>query len=254
MASRLALLHDLDPEWAKQKVVPLLDWSIPEEAKGAWQGFLCFPWIRPSLWEAIRTPFLQAFDHLDALGPSKRNLAGLLPSIAIEGQDAISPREAAECLQKLGNEGRESVVIWIRRKLEGAEAQAASLWRDQIQPWLNKAWPKESLFRVSRVSVELAWAATLAREAFAEAVACVVQFVGPIERGEMILHAMQEPGLVEAEPSACLELINALTPDEPSYWFGDLGNFLDRVQSVSPRLTQDTRFRRLQDIAIRIGR
>ncbi len=70
----------------------------------------------------------------------------------------------------------------------------------------------------------------------------------------MILHAMQEPGLVEAEPSACLELINALTPDEPSYWFGDLGNFLDRVQSVSPRLTQDTRFRRLQDIAIRIGR
>ncbi len=85
VASRLPLLHDLDPEWTQDQVIPLFDWSNPEEAMGAWQGYLWSPWLRPPLWAAIKDHFLAAFDHVTALGGWKENLAALLASISIGG-------------------------------------------------------------------------------------------------------------------------------------------------------------------------
>lgn len=252
VASRLPLLHDLSPEWTEQIVIPLFDWRDPQEATGAWQGFLWSPWIRPSLWQHLKPHFLASFDHLDALGGSKSSLAGTFASIAIEGEAAISPLEAGECLRKLDDSGREAVAIWICQRLGGAEAQSGRLWRDRIQPWLERAWPKEPGLRGPGASTRLSWAATLAGDAFAEAAYCVSGLIGPSEHAGMILREVEGKELTTVAPEACLELINALTPDEPDYGF-ELGAFLEHVSAVRPDLTGDPRYRRLKDIAIRIG-
>jgi hypothetical protein len=142
VASRLPLLHDLDAEWTRQFVVPLLGWHDPDEAQGAWQGFLWSPWVRPSLWVDLKPHFLAACDHVGALGRSAPNFAGLLASMAIEGSDALSGPEARECLRKLDAEGRQKVATWLWQKLRQAGTQAPVLWRDSIGPWLSTAWPR----------------------------------------------------------------------------------------------------------------
>lgn len=253
VASRLALLHDLDALWARRNIVPRLDWSDPEEAIGAWQGFLWSPWVRPSLWDEIKVQFLGTFDHLDVLSRCRASLAGILASISIEGEDAISALEAGECLRRLDDGGREDVAMWIFQKLRGAGTRATDLWREQIQPWLLAAWPREPHLHGRGASERLAMAATLADEAFAEAAVSVGPLVGQVERGDMILRALREKGFIESAPAECLELVASLTPDEPQPWFGGLRNFLDQVRRVSPGLEDDQRFLRLYRIAVRAG-
>ncbi len=46
-------------------------------------------------------------------------------------------------------------------------------------------------------------------------------------------------GAVQRAPEACLELVDALTPTEPSQWFGLLSVFLRHVLEAKPELESD---------------
>jgi hypothetical protein len=67
----------------------------------------------------------------------------------------------------------------------------------------------------------------------------------------MILDALLDSGHSTSAPKACLELIDALTPDQPPSWFGPLGNLLEHLVKAQPTLAEDPGYRRLRDIAIR---
>jgi hypothetical protein len=253
VGSRLPLLHDLDPEWTRRMVLPRFDWLNPDEAQGAWQGFLWSPWVGPSLWVDLKPHFLAACDHVDALGRSAPNLAALLASVAIEGGNALPEPEARECLRKVGAEGRQNVAAWLWQKLRQAGTQAPALWRDSIGPWLTKAWPLEPGLRDPRTSERLAWAATLTRDLFPEAVHVLKEVVGRIQHAHMLLDEMRKNEFATTAPEACLELLNAVTPDQPAPAFGPLRDFLEGLLGVKPALADDPRFLRLHNIAIQSG-
>ncbi len=143
------------------------------------------------------------------------------------------------------------MAIWLYENLKDAKAQAANLWRNRIGPWLRSAWPKEPGLRGPSASLNLALAATMAGEAFADAACCVSELIEPIEDAGIILEPLRENQLIAEAPDACLALMNALTPDEPPSWFGDLRDFLNEVRAAQPELANDRRFRRLDQIAFR---
>ena len=253
IGSRLALLHDLDNSWTWEHVIPRFDWNQPEEAIGAWKGYLWSPLLRPSLWSVLKPHFLEAFNHLDSIGEHVRNLASLLVSVAIEGDDAITHDEARECLRHLDDSGRVAVAMWIDRKLEGAGDRAPNLWRDRIGPWLDRAWPKEPRLRGSTTSERLASAAVRSGDAFDCAVGTVLPLIGPIKMGRLIIERLGKAGHVRSHPSSALALVNSLTGDEPDPWFGNLSNFLDQIGDVDPTVREHGHFIRLREIAIRRG-
>jgi len=253
IASRLAWLFDIDRAWAGRRVVPVLDWHNPVEARGAWQGFLWSPWLGQPLWSEVKPYFLQTFDHLGGLERLWRTLGSAVAAVSIEGDGFLTPIEAADCLRKLDNQGREAAAMWIGKALEGAGEQAAELWRTRIQPWLEIAWPREPLLRGSGVSSRLAWVTTRAGEAFPEAAALVAELIGPSTQPGFALSELQERQLGTAAPSECLSLVASLVPDNPPPWIEGLRPLLNQILAANPLVVGDPRYQRLNAIAHRAG-
>jgi hypothetical protein len=250
IASRLPLLHDLAQQWTNDNVIHLFDWQHPEEATGAWQGFLWSPVISPALWTALKPHFLATFDHLAEMDEGIRSLPTLLASIAIDGVGALTHAEARECLRKLDESGRSEVAWVVEKKLEDAGAQSSVLWSERIGPWLAAAWPREPALRSDNASLHLAEAAARAGDAFPDAVAVVSDLVGPITRAWGLLRRLREHGRLASHPLQALQLVSLITPNDPTHWFGNLRRFLEGVRVADPALAATPQFIRLNDIAL----
>ena len=253
VASRLAVLHDLDPEWTLSQLLPLFDWTEPARAREAWQGFLWSPVVRPSLWRHLKQHFLETFGHLAEIAPHQRNLAILLTSVAIDGEGALDPTDARRCLKQLDGPGRGTVAWGLMRRLDGAAEKAAALWRERVGPWLGDAWPLERRFRDVDSSASLAMAAIRSGEAFPEAVRVVAHLIAPLPYPGVVVRELKERSLPRTYPSDVLGLIDAIIETSPSGWFGDLGEVLATLESASPALANDRRFERLNEIRLRWG-
>ncbi len=253
IASRLAWLFDIDRVWASARVVPLLDWGDPTEARGAWQGFLWSPWLGQPLWSDLKRYFLQTFDHLGELGERSRTLGGAVAAVSIEGEGFLTASEAADCLRKLGNAGREAAAGWLDRALEGAGEQSAQLWRSRIHPWLAEAWPRESSHRGSGSSSRLAVAAARTGDAFPEAAALVAELIGPSTQPGFALSEISRRQVAATAPRECLLLINSLVPEDPASWQVELRPLLSQIVAADDRIANDPMYQRLHAIALRIG-
>jgi hypothetical protein len=206
--------------------------------------------MRPSLWQSLKPQFLETCKHYVVLGRPGENLAALLASVAIEAEGAISSSEANACLHSIGADGRGQVVYWLYERLKGAGEQAAVLWQTRIRPWLDAAWPREAKLRGEETSLRLAEAALVTGEAFTDAVEFVGGLIGPVTNARMLLTDLQEMGLIQREPVACLALVFALTPPQPPQWFGPLGEFLEQLRQAAPGIASDPRFIRLRQVSL----
>ncbi|MFI5342090.1 MAG: SIR2 family protein, partial [Candidatus Methylomirabilales bacterium] len=252
VGSRLVLLHELDANWTRLRVIPLFAWSDAAEAVGAWKGYLWSPSLTFGLWADLKLHFLDAFGHLPEIGNHTENLAGLLAAISIDGEAVITVAEARTCLRSLDDFGRGTVAHWIVERLEGAGEQAENLWRDRVGPWIAEAWPKEKLLRGPHSSLNLTRAAILSRAAFPEAEKLIAQFLVPLETGSSLaLQALVQSGHLESHPHEALELLNTVTPDNPGPWFGPLGQCLSKIETARPELAAELGFQRLKEISIR---
>ncbi len=82
----------------------------------------------------------------------------------------------------------------------------------------------------------------------------VRKFLVPLRQdASVVLHALLESGHLQSHPSDALDLLTAITPDDPETWFGPLKECLSRIETARPELASDSRFQRLRDIAERLG-
>ncbi len=250
--SRLYFLHEVDPSWTGAHLVPFLDWVNLDEAEGAWQGFLWSPRLGPSLWTKVKPHFLLAFDHLDRLGGFSEGLANLFAAVAIEDPDTLTSVEAAESLRKAGDEVRGSVAFWIKQRLDGAGDRAATLWNNQVGPWLARAWPVEHTLHGLASSRNLAWAAIKSGDAFQHAVKQVIPRIGSLARPELILHFLNETSHPQNHPDASLSLVDRIVGTRPDGAHG-LTAFLDKVAQASSATTGRPEYDRLRDVARQVG-
>ena len=252
LASRLARLFDVDPDWCAVWIVPLFAWDHPQKAQGAWEGFLWSPWIRPALWTELGPHFLKCFDHLDLLGESSSRVAQILASLSIDG-GLLAPREIRASLRSLNVEDLGAIAAWIRSRTEGAEDRAGALWSESVGPWLEEYWPREQNMRGDRISSEFARAAVMAGESFPLAVAKTLPFVTVVNHSRSILSELMERGQHTRFPKETLDLVNALTPDRPPGWFGPLEQLLNEIRSQDSTLATTPEFQRLHDLALRFS-
>jgi hypothetical protein len=75
LAGQIGFFFDIDPEWTKEKLLPLLDWNIDaNQAQQAWEGWLSWGWGKnEQLLNEIKQYYLQAFSHLDAELSNKKD-------------------------------------------------------------------------------------------------------------------------------------------------------------------------------------
>lgn len=81
----------------------------------------------------------------------------------------------------------------------------------------------------------------------------VAELIGEIQHGDMVLRDLAEKQCDTLHPQSALILVDRITPDAPTPWFGDLKGVLQRIAVAAPDLVTNPRYLRLLDISTAAG-
>ena len=165
----------------------------------------------------------------------------------------ITFEEARQVLQKTNASGRAYSLWSFTRIVEENHA-----WRRFGKLFLEKAWPKESRFQTEQTSQHLVDLAERAGDFFPEVVRAILPYLVRIfQDGDVLLNGLAErndgevDGLPTRFPDATLMLIDKIIPDDPDRMPYNLDSLIEMISEAKPRLRQDSRWRRLKDLALR---
>jgi hypothetical protein len=254
LARLLRTLHYIDPGWTREHLLPFFEWGRGPQARDCWEGFLWSPSLDMPLFADLKPMFLDTFRHYsDIEARWRRPLPGLLVAAAIEPDSGMSPEEGRRCLEFLDDAGRAAAADRLSATLRDAGPRAAAAWRERIGPLFGTLWPRSREAKGPEASRGLFRIAMSAGKAFPEAAEAIRGLLVPAAHADMLWSRLAETSIPDTYPEECLSLIDAATPVKPSYQLQGLGAVLARLARARPRLTDDVRFRTLQDRTIQAG-
>lgn len=250
LAAHSIALFRVDPEWAKQNLLPHFDWQTStEEARAAWKGFLWSPRLYRPLFELIKNDFLDTVNHYSELGDHGPQYAALLTFAALEPRDTFTftTGELKSATKALPEDGRQQAAQALMRALEGSGEQRAEYWRNRILPYWKYIWPKSRDYRTQALSKTFARLCIAAREAFPEALEVLQPWLQSVEYPDHLVHLLNLDQLAKRYPAATLKFLDIMIGDHAIWLPDDLKKCLDDIKAVDPGLEEDGRFRHLME-------
>jgi hypothetical protein len=259
MTSSLTWLHHVDPDWAKEHLIPLLDPTGPD-SEPAWSGYQFDRQAPPLLFALVKPYLLNLFPTLSKWRWDEgaiRHFSELVVVYCLwrhTDERYLSYAEARTLLQQSTDVGR-SHAAWMFARVVKSE----HVWQSFGKEFLLNAWPRERRFQTGSTSSHLSEAARASDEDFPEAVKALLPFLVPVEHPDVLLHDVSNESspedadkkLLRRFPEAFLALIDRLIGrDSLSPAYG-LAAALHALAESAPPLRQDPRWRRLNDIANR---
>lgn len=246
LGSQLIALFRVDRTWTEQYLLPLLSWSNPAEAKAVWEGFLWSPRLYQPLLIAFKPQFLDCANHYADLGEHRQQFAAFLTYAALGPTEGYTVEEFRSAIGALPQEGLEESAQALSQALESAAEQAEDYWKNRVQPFWQKIWPKSSDLASLSIAESLSRLMIGARGEFPAALAAVRHWLKPLERPYLVVHKLHESGLSKRYPSEALQLLDAVIADQQ--WAPEeLEKCLDEIAKHDPILVQDSRYQQLRE-------
>ena len=253
LSSRLVALFRVDRDWTEKYLFPVFDWSVnPDEAMGAWQGFLWSPRLYRPLLVAFKDQFMETARHYSALGEYSHQFAQFLTYAALDPMDGYVAGDFQTAMEALPKEGLEEAAQALGQALEGSGEQREDYWKSRIQPLWQDVWPKSSDLASNSISESLALLSIASRDECPGALAAVLDWLRPVEHPDYVVHRLCESGLCARFPPDTLQLLDAVIADG-SFAPKELRQCLEAIGQASPELRHDRRYRRLDEYAQRSG-
>ena len=245
LASRLIALFRVDRPWTEANLLPLLNWPTnPGEARAVWRGFLWAPRLYRPLLIAFKSQFLETANHYVELGEHAKRFAAFLTYAALEPVDTYAAHDFQAALGALPQDGLNEVAQALAQALEGAGDQREDYWRNRVQPFWQKIWPKSRQLASEKITASLARLSLAAGNQFPKALVTVQAWLQRIEHPDYLVHRLHESGLCRLFPGEALQLLDSVVPDQP--WApSDLRPCLQAIIQANPELQQDNGYRRL---------
>ena len=251
LASMLFVLYRIDPAWVEHTFFLRMD---PEDEETfdpyLWEGYLWYSRCSADLLEAFKPLLFKILQHLDNIPEHSRDRAvSLFTYLAVPPDRGISTEEAKSVLWELGPDKLTSVAETLRDTLQGADEKSLALWRDSIEPWFDKAWPKRPDDRSLALSESLARMAIDAGEAFPAIVDTIKDILTPESYGASLHFLDQEEQstrLVSKYPQASLSLIDKLVHNDSNRKI--LDRLLKAISKEYPALKETGPFKRLSEM------
>lgn len=252
LSSRLIALFRVDQSWVEQHLLPLLNWGNLAEAKAVWEGFLWSPRLYAPLMIAFKPQFLESANHYADLGEHRQHFAAFLTYAALGPTDGYAVDEFRSAFVALPQEGLEESAQALSQALEGAADQREDYWKNRVQPFWHRIWPKSRDLANPRIAESLIRLIIAARYEFPAALEAVQDWLQPIEHPHYIVHLLRESGLCSRFPMDALRLLDATIADQQ--WGPlELGQCLDAMVQAEQRLAQDSRYLRIREYSRRRG-
>ncbi|MCM8621413.1 MAG: SIR2 family protein [Candidatus Accumulibacter sp.] len=254
LAAHVITLFRVDGSWAQQYLLPLFDWWRSEtEARAAWEGFLWSPRLYRPLMEVLKSAFLETANHYAQLGEHGRQYASLLTFAALDPGDTFTISELASAVRALPSEGLREAAEALTKALEGAGDRREDYWKNRIQPFWERIWPKSNDRAADTQAESLARLCIAAGGEFASAMARVGNWLQTVEHPDHVIRELDESGLCTRFPDDALQLLDAILGDQPSWLPSELRQCLNAIAQAAPNLRQDRRFMRVDELARRFG-
>ena len=249
----IAWFYRIDRDWTERTFFQRMD---PDDEKTfdpyLWEGYFWYPQCTADLLTAFKPQFFKILGNLDRLRESVRdtvcsNGAALFIDLAVPTDRGIDTEEAKGVLWSIGIDGLTDAARRLRDMLDGAGEKSGVLWRDTVDPWFAKAWPRRLKDRSPDLSEQLAWMAMESGDAFPQAVAAIEDILAPEKHNTTFSILMEKKDIIERYPDAVLTLAARLVDDSSDGW--DLSDVLKRIAKAKPEMKEDDRFRKLVEKA-----
>jgi hypothetical protein len=198
----LAFVHNVEPDWTEDKILPAFDWRAnTTQARAAWNAYLAGSAATPTaLWAKLRTAFAESFDEekLSSLSDySRRKLAQLLVrSLAFNASEvALQESDARQMLRACDLDMLRSAAwfLWRIVKDEDQHDRRDALWSTRLDRIVRDLWPRELDKRDGEVWASLLRLGIELNEAFRDAIAAIRSLPMPLTIGNFgILDELEE--------------------------------------------------------------
>lgn len=251
LAAHVITLFRVDREWTQALLLPLFNWSASRvEAQSVWEGFLWTPRIHLPFLEAIHAEFLDTALHFEELGEHGEQYAAFFTFVALQPGESFTPSELATALLTLPEEGLARSAKSLVGGLQGAGEHSAEYWKNRIVGFIDDIWPNSVEYITDPISSAFAELCIASKEAFPDAWSRLKGWLKPLARPDYPVHLLKESGLCERFPAEALAFLDTIVVRETAEWPpSELRNCLTQIQSAQPTLSQDSRFRRLDNYA-----
>jgi len=254
LAAHVITLFRVDGSWAQQYLLPLFNWRRSEtEARAAWEGFLWSPRLYRPLMEVLKSAFLETANHYAQLGEHSRHYASLLTFAALDPGDTFTIPELASAVRALPSEGLREAAEALTKALEGAGDRREDYWKNRIQPFWERIWPKSNDRASDTNAGYLARLCIAAGDEFPSAIARVGNWLRTVKHPDYVIRRLHESDLCARFPENALQLLDAILANQPSWLPPDLRQCLNAIAQAAPNLRQDRRFIRVDELARRFG-
>lgn len=254
LAAEVSFLFERAPEWTKEKIIPLFDWSSPDAAS-AWSARMYANYIgSPELFRLTKQPFLELFGRTDISDEELRIYADWLAAIMIanhsDGADyPITPAEARSALRRAGVKSLSSIGHRLAIEMERAKPdEKISKWRKVVRPLFQSIWPLDIELQTSASTFKLVQILRASGAAFPEAAEVIVPFIrpdAPLHHTSVYSISEADDVLYSSSPERMLDLVAAVVGETPARSAYGLDKALERIRKSAPQLADTKKFQKL---------
>lgn len=245
LASQLHFFLHIDESWTKENLIPLFGADDNfEDYEAAWDGFLTWGRMNPSVAKELEKYFMKAFDHIENIFKNERRdrfikyYLGMINSLVDDNLSVY----ILKFFQHMDNNDRYILAnqVWfVLRNLEGENQR--KLWDKWLKSyWENRLVGKPESLLPGEIGCMIEWLPCLT-EVFPEAVALAVAMPLRIASLEgRIVHELNESDskLWDRYPEDVARLLVHLGESQsPSHAWDKLPALVDKLfeKGISPR-------------------
>ena len=252
LGSRLIALFRVDRPWTGQYLLPLFSWKNPGEAKAVWDGFLWSPRLYQPLMTAFKSQLLESANHYQELGKRRRQFAAFLTYAALCPIEGYTAHDFRSAIGALPIEGLEYAAQAFTQAVEGAAEQSEDYWNNRALSFWQQIWPKDRKLATPSIAESLARVAMAVRSKFPAALACLKDWLQPINDPHEVVFLLNKSGQCKQFPQDALLLLDAVIV-EPPWPPRKLVECLNEIIQANPNLAQDFRYQRLHEYSRKRG-
>ncbi len=258
LVRQLRWLYHIDRDWVLERIMPWFAFDHPA-SEPAWNAFLSTAAIpQVEIGQRLKPLLLEIFPQIYGWNWD-RDLAKIAAQMIVEltiyrhdEPDGLSINEARNCIREMSDSNRKDVIFRLGRIGQRDDGG----WASHVVPFIESSWPRERRFRTSELVSSWVQMLDDAGDEFPLVLSSVLRFLVPVEHESHWLYRFtREVGgkkpLTVQHPSAVLDMLDAIVPNDPNAAPLELAEILDLIEATDPSLARDRRYFRLIDLVER---
>jgi len=238
LSSQLHFLFYLDKKWSQERMIPLFEWSNPEQAEQSWQGFLIWGHWNESFLHLLFPYYKQSFSRLsEELSVVARRFCEHIATISLFS--SINPIENGwlwNFLTESNEENRAYFASSISNQLKFVKEESIEeLWNSWLDNYLTQRISGYPVPLSNKEKEEmLLWVIPLKR-IFPAIVDKICASPAPRIEHTILFHELSQRNIAQEYPEPLSKLLVHLLSEasEPFYYCGEIDSLVRKLADNS---------------------